>query len=150
MARYFDIQFASNGQLVFNLASYNHDGLVASEPRLGRHPRAGVIKSKAADQRPSRLSEHPMSTPSNPFAVLLDPVAILASCTQSGALDALPLSAKRCADRQSPRVAGELAEHDAAVDAIYQALIAKAAKAPAPKASTKSVPKSKKSLLTGE
>jgi len=74
-----------------------------------------------------------MSTSSNPFAVLLDPVGILAMCAQSGALDALPLSAKRSADRQSSRVAGELAEHDAAVDAIYHELIAKAAKVPATK-----------------
>jgi hypothetical protein len=59
-------------------------------------------------------------------------VAILTACAQSNALGALPLSAKRCADRQSPRVAGELAAHDAAVDAIYQQLIAKAAKAPQP------------------
>ena len=78
-----------------------------------------------------------MSTSSNPFAVLLDPAGILTMCAQSGALDALPLSAKRCADRQSPRVAGELAEHDAAVDAIYHELIAKAAKAPATKPAAK-------------
>ena len=74
-----------------------------------------------------------MSTSSNPFAVLLDPVGVLAMCAQSGALDALPLSTKHSADRQSLRVAGDLAEHDAAVDAIYHGLIAKAAKAPAPK-----------------
>jgi hypothetical protein len=73
----------------------------------------------------------------NPFAALLDPVSILTHCAQSGALDALPLSAKRSADRQSPRVAGELAEHDAAVDAVYQDLIAKAAKAAAPKSAAK-------------
>ena len=150
MTRYFDIQFASNGQLVFDLAAYNHDLLMVSETGPGRHWRAGVIKSKAAEKRPSRLPEHPMTTPSNPFAVLLDPVAILATCTQSGALDALPLSAKRCADRQSPRVAGELAEHDAAVDAIYQALIAKAAKAPAPKAPAKAAAKPKKALPAGK
>jgi len=80
-----------------------------------------------------------MSTPINPFAVLLDPVGILTTCAQSGALDALPLSARRSADRQSPRVAGELAEHDAAVDAIYQQLIAKSAKATATK--TKGMPR---------
>jgi len=78
-----------------------------------------------------------MSTPSNPFAALLDPVGILTRCAESGTLDALPLSAKRSADRQSPRVAGELAEHDAAVDAIYHDLIAKAAKAPATKPAAK-------------
>ena len=78
-----------------------------------------------------------MPTSSNPFAVLLDPVGILTMCAQSGALDALPLSAKRNADRQSPCVAGELAEHDAAVDAIYLELIAKAAKAPATKPAAK-------------
>ncbi len=74
-----------------------------------------------------------MSIAFNPFAVLLNPVGILTICAQSGALDALPLSVKRSADRQSPRVAGELAEHDAAVDAIYHELIAKAAKTPAMK-----------------
>jgi hypothetical protein len=69
-----------------------------------------------------------MSTISNPFAALLDPAAILNACADSGVLDALPVSAKRCADRTSPRVAGELAAHDAAVDEIYLQLIAKAAK----------------------
>jgi len=72
-----------------------------------------------------------MSTEFNPFAVLLDPVGILIVCARSEALEALPLSAKRSADRQNPRVAGELADHDAAVDAIYHELIAKAAKTPA-------------------
>ena len=67
-----------------------------------------------------------MLTTSNPFAALLDPVGILTACTQSGALDALPVSAKRSADRTSPQVAGELAEHDAAVDEVYRRLIAKA------------------------
>ena len=38
------------------------------------------------------------------------------------------VSAKRYADRVSPNVAGELAEHDAAVDEIYRQLIAKASK----------------------
>jgi hypothetical protein len=64
----------------------------------------------------------------NHFAALLDPVGILGACAQSGALDALPVSAKRSADRMSPHVAGELAEHDAAVDELYQQLIAKASK----------------------
>jgi hypothetical protein len=70
-----------------------------------------------------------MMTISNHFAALLDPVGILGACAQSGALDALPVSAKRSADRMSPNVAGELAEHDAAVDELYQQLIAKASKA---------------------
>lgn len=74
-----------------------------------------------------------MSTPFNPFSVLFDPVGILTQCAESGALETLPLSAKRCADRQSPAIAGELAKHDAAVEAIYQELIIKAAKAPAAK-----------------
>ncbi|MEP6873807.1 MAG: hypothetical protein ABI887_05545 [Burkholderiales bacterium] len=78
-----------------------------------------------------------MSTSFNPFTVLLDPVGVLTTCAQSGVLDAMPLSAKRSADRQSPRVAGELAEHDAAVDAIYHELLAKAARAPATKAAAK-------------
>ena len=69
-----------------------------------------------------------MMTTSNHFAALLDPVGILGACAQSGALDALPVSAKRSADRMSPNVAGELAEHDAAVDELYQQLIAKASK----------------------
>jgi hypothetical protein len=65
-------------------------------------------------------------TISNHFAALLDPVGILGACAQSGALDALPVSAKRSADRMSPHVADEVAEHDAAVDELYQQLIAKA------------------------
>ena len=71
-----------------------------------------------------------MLTISNHFAALLDPVGILSACTQSGALDALPISAKRSADRMSPNVAAELAEHDAAVDEVYRQLIAKAAETP--------------------
>jgi hypothetical protein len=75
---------------------------------------------------------------SNPFAAVLDPAGILNACAQSGALDALPVSAKRSADRTSPNVVGELAEHDAAVDEIYQQLIAKASKT-APAKSKKAV-----------
>jgi hypothetical protein len=70
-----------------------------------------------------------MLTMSNHFAALLDPVGVLGACAQSGALDALPVSAKRSADRTSPHVAAELAEHDAAVDEIYREVIAKASKA---------------------
>ncbi len=69
-----------------------------------------------------------MLTNFNPFTALLDPVGILNACAQSGALDALPVSAKRSADRTNPYIAGELAEHDAAVDNVYQELIAKASK----------------------
>jgi hypothetical protein len=69
-----------------------------------------------------------MMTMTNHFAALLDPAAILGACAQSGALDALPVSAKRSADRTNPHVAGELAEHDAAVDELYRQLIAKASK----------------------
>ena len=69
-----------------------------------------------------------MTMTSNHFAALVDPAAVLTACAQSGALDALPVSAKRSADRMSPAVAGELAEHDAAVDELYQQLIAKASK----------------------
>lgn len=79
---------------------------------------------------------------SNPFAALLDPAGILSACARSGALDALPISAKRSADRASANVAGELAEHDAAVDEIYRQLIAKASKT--------SPAKSKKSGRTQE
>jgi len=75
-----------------------------------------------------------MLTTSNPFAALLDPVAVLSVCAQSGALDALPVSAKRCADRMSPNVVGELAAHDAAVDEVYRQLIEKASKTSPPKA----------------
>jgi hypothetical protein len=53
-------------------------------------------------------------------------VGILSACTQSGALDALPVSAKRSADRRSPNIADEVAEHDEAVDEIYRQAIAKA------------------------
>jgi hypothetical protein len=74
-----------------------------------------------------------MSTPFNPFSVLLNPAGILTQCADSGVLETLPLSAKHCADRQSPAVAGEVAQHDAALEAIYQELIAKAAKAPVAK-----------------
>jgi len=79
-----------------------------------------------------------MLTSSNPFAALLDPVGILSACAKSGALDALPVSAKRNADRASPNVAGDLAEHDAAVDEIYRQLIAKAAN-PSPAKSKKTL-----------
>jgi hypothetical protein len=70
-------------------------------------------------------------TISNHFAALLDPASILSSCAQSCELNALPVSAKRSADRMSPNVAGDLAEHDAAVDELYRQLIAKASKTPA-------------------
>jgi hypothetical protein len=83
-----------------------------------------------------------MLTNFNPFAALLDPVGVLSACAQSGGLDALPVSAKRSADRTSPNVARELAEHDAAVDEIYRQLIAKA--------STSSPAKSKKTVRTQE
>jgi len=85
-----------------------------------------------------------MLTPSNPFAVLLDPVGILRACAEAGALDALPVSAARSADRTNPHVADELAAHDAAVDEIYRQLIAKASTAPAVKAAKASPAKSKK------
>ena len=71
-----------------------------------------------------------LTTSSNPFAALLDPAGILNACAQSGALDALPVSAKRSADRMSPNLAGELADHDAAVDEVYRQLIAKASETP--------------------
>ena len=80
-----------------------------------------------------------MLTTSNPFAALLDPAGVLSACTLSGALDALPVSAKRSADRTSPKVAGELAEHDAAVDEVYRQLIAKASKTPPAKSNTEAV-----------
>ena len=67
-------------------------------------------------------------TISNPFSALLDPVAILSACAQSGVLDALPVSARRSADRISHKVVGELAEHDAAVDELYRQLIVKASR----------------------
>ena len=67
-------------------------------------------------------------TISNHFAALLDPVAVLSACARSGALNALPVSVKRSADRISHNVASELAEHDAAVEELYRQLIAKASK----------------------
>ena len=70
---------------------------------------------------------------SNPFNSLLDPAGILRACAHSGALDALPVSAKRSADRASPKLAGELAEHDAALDEIYRQSIEKASKTSAVK-----------------
>jgi len=79
-----------------------------------------------------------MMTTSNHFAALLDPAGILGACAQSGALDALPVSAKRSADRMSPHVAGDLAEHDAAVEELYRQVIVKASKA-SPAKSTKSL-----------
>ena len=69
-----------------------------------------------------------MLTTSNPFAALLDPVGILSACAKSGGLEALPVSAKRSADRVTSSVSGELAEHDAAVEEIYRQLIAKASR----------------------
>ena len=69
-----------------------------------------------------------MMTTSNHFAALLDPAGVLNACAQSGLLDALPVSARRNADRMSLNVAGELAEHDAAVDELYRQLIEKATK----------------------
>jgi hypothetical protein len=80
-----------------------------------------------------------MLTTSNPFALLVDPVGILSACARSGALHALPVSAKRSADRTSPNIAGELAEHDAAVEEIDQQLIAKAAKTSPAKSKKKTV-----------
>ena len=77
-----------------------------------------------------------MLTISNHFAALLDPVGILSACTQSGKLGALPVSAKRSADRTSPNLGTELAEHDAAVDEIYRQLIAKASEASPAKSKT--------------
>ena len=85
-----------------------------------------------------------MLTTPNPFTALLDPLGILGACAQSGALDALPVSAKRCADRRSPNVAGELAEHDAAVDEVYRQLIEKAS------STSTSAAKSKKTVRTQE
>lgn len=65
---------------------------------------------------------------SNPFAALLDPVEVLNACARSGALDALPVSAKRSADRRNTQLAADLAAHDAAVEEVYRQLLAKAAK----------------------
>jgi hypothetical protein len=112
---------------------------------FGRFLKRGNLKFSALDVHflPSgaltiRIA---MLTISNPFAALLDPTGILSACAQSGTLDALPVSAKRCADRMSPHVAGELAEHDAAVDEIYLHLVTKAAKAPPAKAKKVARPK---------
>jgi hypothetical protein len=64
----------------------------------------------------------------NHFDALLNPRAILNACSESGSLDALPISAKRSADQISGKVPHELAEHDAAVDELYRPLIAKTSK----------------------
>lgn len=80
-----------------------------------------------------------MLTIPNPFAALLDPVGTLSACARSGALDALPVSARRCADRTSPKIAGELAQHDAAVDESDRQVIANASKTSRAK-SKKTVP----------
>jgi hypothetical protein len=73
-------------------------------------------------------SRIPMLTTSNPFAALLDPVQVLSACARSGKLDALPVSAKRSADRRSSQLAAELAAHDAALDEMDRQLIAKSRK----------------------
>jgi hypothetical protein len=90
-----------------------------------RHPK--IVLLLGAPLLLLEKSNSEMTIP-NHFAALLDPVGILGTCAQSGALDALPVSAKRSADRMSPKVVGELAEHDAAVDDLYRQLIVKAAK----------------------
>ena len=74
------------------------------------------------------LSRRSMLTTSNPFAALLDPAGVLSVCAQSEALAALPVSSRRSADRMSANVDREVAEHDAAVEDIYQRLIAKTSK----------------------
>ena len=71
-----------------------------------------------------------MTMNGNPFASLLDPAGILSACARSGALEALPVSAKRCADRTRPGVAAELAEHDAAVEELDRKLLATSRAAP--------------------
>jgi hypothetical protein len=76
-----------------------------------------------------------MSTNFNPFSVLLDAPAILGACARSGALQILPVSVSHSADRESSRVQGELAAHDAAVEEIYRQAIEKAAMASTPSVS---------------
>lgn len=73
--------------------------------------------------------------PSHPFAALLDPSGVLSACAESGALAALPVSAARSADRVSPKVAGELAKHDAALEEMDKQLVAKSSKASSPRPS---------------
>lgn len=63
----------------------------------------------------------------NPFAALMDPGAVLSACMETGALDALPVSARHSADRS--RLADPTLErHDAELDHIYAELIAKASR----------------------
>jgi hypothetical protein len=61
----------------------------------------------------------------NHFAALVDPLGVLGACARSGALAALPVSAKRSADRISPKLPHELAAHDAAIDETYGAPVAR-------------------------
>ena len=60
-----------------------------------------------------------MSALPNPFAALLDPVAVLSSCAASRELTALPVSAKRSADRPSSLCNERQRAHDNAIDALF-------------------------------
>jgi hypothetical protein len=59
-----------------------------------------------------------MTNHANPFAPLIDPASILAACATSESLSTLPAHAHHCADLPSDKVSKDLAEFDAAIDAI--------------------------------
>jgi len=54
----------------------------------------------------------------NPFALLIDADAVLAACAASPALGALPTHAHHRADLPSASVSDDVAEFDAAIDAL--------------------------------
>jgi len=54
----------------------------------------------------------------NPFFPLIDPASVLAACVNSESLNALPTHAHHRADLPSDKVSKDLAEFDAAIDAV--------------------------------
>lgn len=69
-----------------------------------------------------------MSILSNPFTVLLDPARVLATCANSTALNALPVSAVRSADRPGAATSERLLAHDVAIDALFEELASKSSR----------------------
>lgn len=72
-----------------------------------------------------------MSISKNPFATFVDPTAIFVACAESGVLGSLPVSARHRADRR-PLKDTSLERHDAEIDCIWEALIAKAWRSSSP------------------
>ena len=54
----------------------------------------------------------------NPFSPLIDPASVLAACANSASLSTLPTHAHHRADLPSVKVSKDLAEFDAAIDAV--------------------------------